>query len=973
MMALIVVSVVAYCTYVGAGPSGLAVMTGLLAVTALSMLGVRRAPQVTGTIVSTVGLSAAVAIVSTSMDPLWALVGVDDYVVLYPMVFTAVAALAWIMPSTGVHRGWTTVVGQAVVAATLPVAVWAGPTGWRGTVILAGAVAGLLAVGLRIRKVPPGKRGRGLAKFARVGAMAGVVGLLGVALSVGAAGTASASPWGWVWDKTAGGKINAQVCDFTRPDLSAEPLGTGPESMFSNVNFAQATRLVPSETDTKGYPQYADVAAIFEPGPDNALSPKYTLYEIAGLRGLKWVNWQKDQEGEELCAVNPWISALVGNLMLKASNYLLQATIAFKEYSQVTNPLVPLYDQANPIVDKLFNQFFIPMGGVMFTLVAISLATKAFRANGLREALSDVGGSLLVFFIAGVAYGGLIGASFSNPGSSGFYTIGSTLDQFGAAINNGISEVVFSTVEAEQGSMCIRPESSGDELAPGAPGQRVTSCLLAESLAYKPWAMGQFGAVGATELPSAGASAGSDPRPDATPTITGTEGELPCYNDYTGCGDMRSYLIAQMGGPDITSRVGHCLDAAGGSDDEASIESLTKCEPYHAVAGQLYAQMGEDGETSAESRQAIQAMSAYRSQGSLPHVSQAFAAMIGTIVVGIGLSAMALITLGWHAWLFVLFLFGLVRLLWAAYPGKAKLATSWIADVMATFTQRIIYGIAMTLMIWVISIVFAMPINTGLKVLWSVATLIGAWMMIKKIQTFASADSPNLARYGSMATAAVPAAVAYGGAKGGAKATGYAARQGVAATRVAGRAGRAATINAGRNVGSSAAAATRAGAQVVSEKATNSRPAHAVRAKGMDLVSRADQGDEKAARTVSRINRVYDTVDTTRAAANRTGYHAGSAARGVRKAASSTRESMSQSTWEQLRGQRPGLLDRENLDKSGASARDAEMDRRAAEKKRRDVNKAYRATERDRRNQVGPGAPVNGGGRKKPPPPKPSK
>ncbi|TCJ75343.1 UNVERIFIED_ORG: hypothetical protein EDC92_11939 [Dietzia maris] len=975
LLTILAVTVVGYCTYVSTGPSGLAVVVGLLAVAALAVIGTRRAPQVTGTIASTVGFSSAVAIVSTSLDPLWALVGVDDYVVLYPMVLAAVAAMSWIIPSAGVHRGWTTLVGQCAVMATLPVAVWAGPTGWRGFVILAGAFAGLLTVGLRVRKVPPGERGRGWAKVARGGAMAGVVGLLGMSLAVGSAGTASASPWGWVWDNTAGGAISGQVCDFTRPDLTSEPLGTGPEALFSNVNFAKATRLVPNETDRNGYPQYADVAAVFEPGPDNALSPKYTLYELAGLRGLKWVNWQKDQEGEERCAVNPWISSLVGNLMLKGSNYVLQATIAFKEYSQVTNPLVPLYDQANPIVDRLFNQFFIPMAGVMFTLVAISLAMKALRSNGLREALSDVGGSLMVFFIAGVAYGSLVGASFSNPGSSGFYTIGSVLDKFGAGINNGISEVVFSTVEVEQGSMCVRPESNGDGLAPGAPGQRITSCLLAESLAYKPWAMGQFGAAGATALPASAASAGSDPRPDAAPTITGTEGELPCYNAYNGCQDMRSYLIAQMGGPDISSRVGHCLDASGGSDDEASIEALAKCEPYHAVADQLYLQMGEDGETSAESRTAVQAMSAYRSQGSLPHVSQAFAAGIGTIVVGIGLSAMALITLGWHAWLFVLFLFGLVRLLWAAYPGKAKLATSWVSDVMSTFTQRIIYGIAMTLMIWVISIVFAMPINTGLKVLWSVATLVGAWMMIKKIQTFASADSPNIGKYGGIATAAVPSAAAYYGGKKALEGTGYVGRKTVGAARVTGRAGRAATINAGKSVGGAAASATRAGADVVSEKATNSRPAHAIRAKGMDLVNRADSGDDKAARKVARFNKVYDSVDTAGAAVKRTGYHAGSAARGVRKAASSTRESMSQSTWEQLRGSRPGMLDRDNLDQSGESARDREMDRRAAERKRKDVNKAYRASERDRRAQMGPGAPVNSGGRKKPPPPppKPSK
>lgn len=972
-MALLVTCAVAYCSYVSVGAEGLVLTVGLLAVAAAGVLGVRHAPQVTGTIASTVGLSALVAIISTSLDPLWALVGVDDYVVLYPMIFTAVAVMAWVQPSTGVHRGWTTLVGQSVVAATVPVAIWAGGNGGRGAVITFAAVAGLLAVGLRIRKVPRGSRSTGRGRIIRIAAMTGVVGMLGVSMALGSAGAASANPFKWAWNKTAGSAVDNQVCNITRPDLGGESLGTGPESLFSNINFAQAQRLVPNSDDPNGIPQYADVAAVFEPGQNNSLSPQYTLYEVAGLRGLKWVNWQKDVEGEESCSINPWISATMGNLLLKASNYLLQATIAFKEYSQVTNPLLPLYEQANPIVDTIFNDFFIPMGGMMVTIVAVSMAVKALRATGLRESLSDIGGSLMVFVIAGFAYGGLLGASFINPGSSGFYMIGSTLDKFGSGINNAIAETVFTTVDAGQGSMCVRPESTGAGLAPGAAGQRITSCLLAESLAYKPWAMGQFGAAGATALPSTAASAGSDPRPDADPTITGSEGELPCYNNYEGCGDMRSYLIAQMGGPDITSRVGHCLNESSSSDD-ASIEDLANCEPYHAVAAQLYEQMGEDG-TGAEARAASQAMASYRTQGLMPHVSQAFAAGIGTVVVGVGLSVMALITLGWHAWLFVLFLFGLVRLLWAAYPGKSKLATSWAADVIATFTQRIIYGIAMTMMIWVIAIVFAMQINTGLKVLWSVATLIGTWMMIKKIQTFASQDSPNMARYGTLAAAAPAAVGGYVGAKGVKAGGGAAFRSGVSAARVTGRATRAATINTGAGVARAAGSAGRAAGDWTSTKVSSSAPVQAGRDKALDLVNRADAGDTKAARVVSGANRVFDAADRTKSMADSAKYQAGSAARGVRRVASSTRESMDQSTWEQLRGNRPPLTSRDNLDQAGASAREQEMQRRAEERKRRDLTRAYRTGERERRNPKGPGAPVQTGRKDKAPPkpPKPGK
>lgn len=794
-MVSLVLGIVLYCTYATTGLNGLVAAGGSVAVIAASIVGYRFAPQLTGTLASTIGFIAALMIVATSLNPLWAFVGVQDYALIYPVVFAAIAAVSWLMPSTGVHRGWTTFVGQAAVALSVPVAVLLGTSQWRGMAIAAGTAIGLLVVGLRIRHVPKGRRGGKKSSFVRGFGMGTVIVLLGLVFAIG--NTSNAGAWG-LGDKV-GETLDDAVCSITRPDMSAEVVGTGPESLIPNFNFAQAKRINPSDEDARGYPQYADVAQVFEPGSDNSLSPRYTLYEISGLRGIKWINWQWNGNWEEQCSTAAWLSATIGNFILKGSSYLLQGTIAFKEYSQVANPLEVLYSKANPIVDSMFVNFFTPAAGVMFLLVGISMAVKSVKNGGFREAVSEAGGALLVCFIAGFAYGGLAASSFQNPNANGFYTVGSTLDELGGQLNAAVAELFFSAIESTQGTMCVRPEGGDDSLSPNAPGQRITSCLLAETLAYKPWAVGQFGAAGMNEIPTDGATAPTDPRPGSGAEIQAEEGKLPCYNGYKGCEDMRSYVIAQIGGPDITARYSKCMEAHNATDDPWG--ASRHCDPYNAIAKQLYDRM-EAGSGDQRAQEAASMMNAYKGGGFMPHLSQAVTALVGVITVGIGLSVMALITLGWHAWLFVLFLMGLVRLLWAVYPGKAHLATSWVKEVIGTFTQRILYGIAMSAMIWMIATVFQLSLNSGLKILWSIIVLIGAFMAIRKIQTMAAGDSPNLARVGIGAAAVPAAAGGYVGMKAAGAASREVGRAGVRATgkavRTAGRAGKFAGVESAR-------------------------------------------------------------------------------------------------------------------------------------------------------------------------------
>lgn len=973
-LAAIVGTILLWQAHAIAGTAGLAVLGTALTSIGATVLGYRRAPQLTGTLASTFIMTSLVMMLAAAMDPLWMLVGVDELALIYPALFLVVAMCAWLMPSTGVHRGWTTVVGQFTLAASLPLAVWATGTSWRGVAVLGGAAAALLVVGLRIRKVAPADRATGWRRAARGAALSMVAIVLAGSAAIAGSGQARAfsmNPADW-----AGAIKDTVVCSVTGPNLSNEPVGTGPESLISNINFGGAHQ--PGLPADQQPPRYADVATNFTRAADaeNYSLSSYTLYEVAGLRGLKWVNWQKDQDGEEACGFGPWTSVMIGNLLFKVTTYGLQTTLAFKEWSQVENPLGMLYTQANPMIADLFTKFLLPMGGIMFMIAGLAIVATATRSTGFREGIGNAGISLVVLALAGFAYGGLAAASFTNPNGNGFYMVAGFMDKVAAGMNNAFAEMAFSTINTENSSMCHRPGSHGSDVSPVAPGQRLTSCILAESLAYKPWAIGQFGVAGAQPIPAATEPTRfSNPSTDAEPAMEQGSGDaleagLPCYNNMpdhngVGCGDLRTYLIAQEGGPSIAARISACISSDGAdTGDEPDYEVLARCEPYHAVAANLYQQAETGG--GMPTSMAADIVGAYQGQGTFPHVSQAFASIIGVIVTGVGLGGMGVITLGWHAWLWALFMMGLFQLVWGAYPGKSKVAVQWGTNVMSTFAQRALYGFAMTLMIWVIAVVFAMQINTGLKILWTILVLVATWMLIQKIQNAASDGSPNVARYGKLAGAAPAALGGYAGAKASMAGARFAAPRVVDGTVKVGRGVRGAGVGtakaAGKGagwVGGKAVAGGRKVAQPIGDNMSLKTEAAAARVKDKN----GTVGDKARVKLSGAKAGVQETGAVLGYGARRIGH-------GASFVGSKVRDSSNQTLREQMRGTQGGHRAAFDAGKTGRDLEKAsEKERRSNRHQQREssrAERAQRARERDAKRAekrgnsgFGPSAPVN--------------
>lgn len=714
----------------GAALSWAAIGVLLMAVT----VGRRHFPQTAGVVAASatsVLVLTASALIAMSVD---GVVAVPFHLVLLAPMLVIVTAAVFVAPHRGVHVGWSVALSQGTILATIaPTLIWS-DSSWVGVVGFSGFVAALAGVYFRSRHAAPVTgRWRRLARW-----IAGVLVAVTAALTMSLGSAGQAHGIFGIGDFFES-KVNSTICSFTRPDLTGESVGTGPESMFPARNFGQVKGLPPNAS-ANSVPANSDQAGNFDRlGPNNSLD-NYTLFEISGLRGLKFVNWQKNATGEEVCSIMPWVSVTSGNMVMSLNTYLLQGVIMLKEISQSGRPFEFLYNRTIPLIDALFNYLFLPAAALMFTIAGIGMIFRGVGSGrGFREAIGEAGGVAAVLIFGGLFFGGLSAASWSNPGTSGFFILGSTIDQGASAINSAIAETSFTALELTgEGSMCKAPQpvpaAPGQDAAftAAAPGQRFSSCILAEGLAYRPWALGQFGAAG--NKPIAGSEKVTrfgDPRVGGDQNKVKAKDDaagqgLPCYNNYGGCTDMRTYLISQEGGPSFEASRRKCMNS---KDDFAH---LVQCDPYHAVANQLT--LREKSTKDGELNEAAGITRSYNGSGRFPHLTQALVALIATVITGIGISIVSVICLWWQFMLLVLFWTGVVRLLFAAFPGKASGAVEYAKDFGQAFVMRILYGLLSLFMIAGIVLIFGASMAMGLKLLFTGLLLFGLFRSVRKLE-----------------------------------------------------------------------------------------------------------------------------------------------------------------------------------------------------------------------------------------------
>lgn len=678
--------------------------------------GARRWPQAVGMVCSTIAFQAVVIIFSMLLTPLLVYNGSYELGGAF-LIAPVVTMLATTVTNHGeVHKGWTVLLSHLPMWGGLLAMVWLPQ--YASALACAATVVGIGIVVARARMATGRKAvGKSLKKrSARSGAVL-VIGVLSAGMLTLSAPADEAKAFDWSF-----GLGDKMLCGIVSPNPTPTPVGNGPEQALPSGNLAGLTP-VNGESSTLMNTEMEEMQG-------GRKLDSYTLYEVSGLRGLNYINWVKDKEGESsACMFMPWVGVTVGNFINNIGLFSLQLVIAIKEFSQVSNPFEPLYTSFTPSIMALANVMFT-MFAVTFLLVIIVTAARASRQKfNMHEALSKVTGSLIVVFIAAISYAGLgVATTWNSPNGNGFYTVMSYLDGAAGKINSAVSNEILGYVQEGEGAMCVKPTGSNVVDT----GQRYSSCVLAEAMAYEPWALATFGAAGNNPIEPLEGSVPAESSEADEEALGEKEGAapLPCYNNYQDCNDLRTYLISQVGGPDITGRMQQCLtvngfdEEAAGADNQAA---YVACEPYHAVANDLMARSAK-GST----QQDVSIISSFRGQSSgSNHFTQAFVGLLSTFTVGLGIALFAAATIYYHARLFMLFLMGPITLTMASFKGVEH-ATKWLANLTQTVIIRLVYGIMTTIIIFAVSTISSMDMSSGYRLLMLGMILLIATRMVRE-------------------------------------------------------------------------------------------------------------------------------------------------------------------------------------------------------------------------------------------------
>ncbi len=550
------------------------------------------------------------------------------------------------------------------------------------------------------------------------------------------------------------------MCDAVQPTSPIERPGGGTDAWFPNTNLAEIT---PPGSDEP--PRWMSDVRAFPTDGKGSLD-NYTLYEVAGLRGLDWWVIPENADATENCSLSASTQTSVANFIFSITTTLLQPVIALKEMGSVEAPLAFLYDSSSGAVSGLFTSFFIPVGTVMFVISGIVMAVKSLRSgNTGRAALGGLLGVAAVLIVGGLMYGN---------GARGFHAIAQAADEATSSLSGVAVNAMYASALANPDGMCALP--STNEISEER-GQRITSCALAENLAYKPWAVGQFGAEGEAAIPIQDDVKIVYPGEDSfnhgdTGMLPIYDRAVPCYVRFGECKELRSYLIAQHGGPGQVGniRTGDLFRECTGTDRSWQMvhsgerETKVACEPMWAAWEVM--RNGEAGSPDA--------VEAYRGASAGNRVEQAFLSVVMLIIVALAVGVVAVIKLVWEVMIFVYFLTGPFKLAMATSVGRLNVMKDWFGDLVQAWLALLAYSIALALMILVITWVFGSNLPLGMQLVFLGILLWGFRRLLGKVQeqltVVSGGGGPDIAggtQQGMAATAGAAGAGAMAGARAG--------------------------------------------------------------------------------------------------------------------------------------------------------------------------------------------------------------
>ncbi|WP_405491516.1 hypothetical protein [Streptomyces sp. NBC_00096] len=556
------------------------------------------------------------------------------------------------------------------------------------------------------------------------------------------------------------------ACSFTGDDsYSHDNPGASGESIMPAVNqWEDKEKRAKNLNDTTGM---ITGAVRMPEGPE-----KYTLYEMNGMRGLDWSMTfrgrgnasQVDDTtggGADHCSIMDLVNNGIANMVFNGTKILTRSAISIKELASNPSPLSGLYAGRDSVVKTLKDNVFIPAVPVMISLTGIWVFTK-WRKNEMREAWSGVGWASLTTVAVVVL---LTGGNYDKVISEADTGIGN--------FNSLLSEAVLSGVSGQMQSPC--------DLAEGAynRGLRVSSCAMYDTLAFRPWALGQFGENGTNCIFRKG-----EGRIDNGACVP-KSGSTDCnFGKGARCEDVRvKQVVSQSttnidafpkkGSKEIDKKkdewVPIRMDIAGGDGQGY---------PGKAPDQKIYPVPFDD----------------WAGHNAGARVGLAFYSLIAALIVGLMVIVLSALTLLWHAvTLIMIILLPLIATL-GIHPSQQKLLKGWLQTFIHSFVLRAGFGIILTVLLVLYQMILPAKISLGMQLLMLLLVTIAVVMMLKKL--LSGSYSPKIAGaedalgVGDMANSLTSKLGAQGQRLAGNAAAGTARTAGRVAGRGAGNVGR---------------------------------------------------------------------------------------------------------------------------------------------------------------------------------------
>ncbi|MEH0648587.1 hypothetical protein QA995_03975 [Streptomyces scabiei] len=490
-------------------------------------------------------------------------------------------------------------------------------------------------------------------------------------------------------------------CNFTGDDQYQMDTAGDAESVFPAYNQWDEGATDEKE-NAKGLNISGSVTgAVKMPRPPEM----YTMYELNGLRGLNFSQTFKGRgdasedngdlgSGADSCAVMDLVYNGAADTIFTFTKFFTRMSISIKETASNPSPMAGLYEGRDSIVTTLKDNVLQPAVVIMILLVGLWVFTK-WRAGDTREVWAGVSWAALsiigvMAFLTGGNYDRFVTWSDSHIGDA----------------NTALMSTALAGVSGEMQPPCDLKDNYNK-------GLRQSSCAMYDTLIFRPWALGQFGAPGKNCI----FKKEGDGKVSGGVCVPNDKNASCSYGRGARCEDLRvRQLVAQS---ETNKDLGKDLNKM---DDE--------WVPIRKdIAG------GEDIDTDDTPDQNIYpvAFDTWAGKNAGARVGVAFYSLLASFVVGVMVIVLSGLTLLWHAVTLILIVMLPLVAAIGMHPSQQKLLRGWLEAFVHSFVLRAGFSVILTLLLVLYQMIFPADIALGSQLLLLMLVSIAVVMMIRKL------------------------------------------------------------------------------------------------------------------------------------------------------------------------------------------------------------------------------------------------